>query len=1652
MINSRLGLLCLLTSCIFWGVSAQDTLLHENFDASPGYKPEGWTTELETGDSKWQFVNGGGTKNPEIQGSRKPPSAYSDTVNALYFFESLEGEEVILITPPINLEFAIKPELRFMHAQREGNLGFGLAHDELRVYYKTHFDSAWVESNKLAEFTDEVYDWTEQTILLPEDAHVPECYIGFRAKTNYGWGVCIDDVTVLETGVQQRWVDTIIIHQANTSLLPSGTNNNPVLRIDIAVKGNSGDVTLNSIHVTSLNSLDTDIGTDGVKLLYNYSSKNVFAAEVQDMTTFSSSMAMFNSLNFSLPTGNNYFWITYDVRQDAVHGNFADAMIGAGDIDINGSTYPQADASPAGSRLLQESVFLDDFTTDKGWTLTGDFERDKPGGLGGNFLGNPDPLFAAGDTMILGNDLTGLGINSGDYEANVSRYENLATSPSIDLYYYNDTRLNFLRWLNVANNDTVSIEMSTDDGSTWKEIWSNNNNVFTDGEWRDITQEISSASRKSMVKFRFNLGPTTPTDNLSGWNIENFAVTGNYVDYDVGPTALLSPERGCGHSSAETVSIRVKNFGPGATPDKIPVRYSFDGGTTFSEDTITAAIAFEGETDFDFTEKIDLSEPGAYNAIIETDLDVDEDNTNNTLDTVLYVDPAYTLPYIQNFESGTDFWRVEGISSFEYGTPTGGIIHTAASYLNAWVTNLDGNYLDNEDGYLLGPCFDFSGIDYPVFECMLFVNIRSEDGANLEYSLNNGQSWSRVGNLDDGSSYGWNWYNSDTIAALTGGHGWTGELDDWVMARILLDTTIFRNAPSVKFRFHFTSDGFGSLEGIGIDDIRIYDAPRDLGVVSIEYPINGCAQDIGEHVEVTIRNYGLDTLMAGDTIIIGYDFDTEPTVIDTFVLESNLLKNSTIPYTFKKSLAVYTSGFKDVKAFTLLPDDVDFYNETLTNDTADKSIEVTLTPFVNLPAEIYTVRPDTIVLNAYTGEPGDSYLWQDSSTDSVYHVTAIADSIYHVIASNAFCDYRDTTYVYRLIADVGVTQILDPTSDCELGTAVRPKIEVTNFGTDTIHAGDSIAVRYRIDGSAIVEEIAVLSQVVYPDSTFAYTFTTSSDMSSIKAYSVSAFTELAYDDTISNDTLHVIVEVYGYTPIDLGPDTVVRALQYTIDAGAGYDTYLWQNGSTNQTLVVDTTGQYRVTVKAGTQCENSDSLVVTIIIPDIGIERLSNPKNACGLTAAETVEMYVVNTGSDTLHTDDTLYVSYRVDTGPLVNDTLFVDRRIEPGDSILFSSSGTVDMSITETYQFTVSASYGPDLDPGNDSFIQSVEVYGYPEVSLGGDRIVNTVSDTLDAGGGFAAYLWHDGATGQQYIVEYENQRPDSTYSVTVTDDNGCQAIDEVKIGFDLWDLGITGITSPVTACRLTDRDTLKLIMKNTGTQTIQGDQIKINASFDGGIPRTWQKRLTLAMNPGDSLEANFGTFDLSAEGDHHLTAYFLDLTKDAIPGNDTLEMVISHLGEPKPDLGGVNDTLPVKFPYELNAGADYETYVWNGVSGSRTYMATEEGWYILEVTNLGCSGKDSVYLISSTGSLAPGMPEDLKVYPNPASGRIYIEYRIPSNERYFLNLFDARGRKLLVREYKQVNEIRESIDVSGLAKGSYYLLLWSGKHQIVRQIIIE
>ncbi|MEZ5146385.1 MAG: hypothetical protein R2759_04700 [Bacteroidales bacterium] len=70
---------------------------------------------------------------------------------------------------------------------------------------------------------------------------------------------------------------------------------------------------------------------------------------------------------------------------------------------------------------------------------------------------------------------------------------------------------------------------------------------------------------------------------------------------------------------------------------------------------------------------------------------------------------------------------------------------------------------------------------------------------------------------------------------------------------------------------------------------------------------------------------------------------------------------------------------------------------------------------------------------------------------------------------------------------------------------------------------------------------------------------------------------------------------------DLGVDTASICIgeNYTFDAGSGYQSYLWQNGSTGQTFTASQTGVYWCEVGIG-NCVDTDSAFLYVDDPTIG--------------------------------------------------------------------------------------------------------------------------------------------------------------------------------------------------------------------------------------------------------------------------------------------------------------------------------------------------------------------------------------------------------------------------------------------------------------------
>ncbi len=103
-------------------------------------------------------------------------------------------------------------------------------------------------------------------------------------------------------------------------------------------------------------------------------------------------------------------------------------------------------------------------------------------------------------------------------------------------------------------------------------------------------------------------------------------------------------------------------------------------------------------------------------------------------------------------------------------------------------------------------------------------------------------------------------------------------------------------------------------------------------------------------------------------------------------------------------------------------------------------------------------------------------------------------------------------------------------------------------------------------------------------------------------------TEGTYEEVVDNSgceyTLTHNVTVLPLPQVDLGVDqTVCDTLDFFLDAGAGFDTYLWSDNSTLQTLEITETGVYSVTVTQG-GCSNSDEVEITVTTCT-GIEELT---------------------------------------------------------------------------------------------------------------------------------------------------------------------------------------------------------------------------------------------------------------------------------------------------------------------------------------------------------------------------------------------------------------------------------------------------------------
>lgn len=1669
------------------GSKAQDTIFREPFDA-PSI-PVGWAdsviyTKPGTTGFVWRFQTGGHDGNPD--------TAAIGVRNACLFLESPNADTNMLISPPIDLTGKTKPKLTFWHIQQTWNFGGSDSYDRLTLWYRKSSSSPWYEL-PLGNFTySSVEEWSHRSILLPDSAISPTFQLGFVGIIGYGHGVCIDEVIIHESDLQTRYLVSEKYSQASTLYMANGSKNNLLLRLDFKIEGNTGSPVLETLRLTSKCSNPADIQTNGIKL---YATPDTIFGNYQLITPGKSIVGGyvdFTAINYVFQTGKTSLWVTADIAETAEEDNLVDFSLDAGSILLNDTLYPTVPHDPPGERVIQPTVFYDDFETDKGWIFTGEFERNRPRGLGGVLGDNKsggvaDPQQAFSGDTVIGVDLTGnpllgydtsayqsvyfrsdsifgvtatdtlfLGmkrIKAGNYELGIANRAYTAVSPVFNCYYFKDLQLNFKRHLNVYLFDRAFIDLSLDGGSTWQQIWSNNNEggYVTDSRWKDFSLNISDyASRERKVSLRFAQGSSGYLNSHSGWNIDDLFVTGNLLQADCGITELISPVPDCSMSDAETVTIKVANFASKPTSERIPVSYSFDG-LNVVYDTIIGIIDTGEVRTFSFSEKVDLSNAAYYpSARFSVNLPGDEAADNDAMVTEFYSLPTITGKYSQTFEFGKGLWYKDtsALNSWDCKIPSTQI-GTPPSPTRAWFTGSTTNYYNNgEVSSVISPCFDFTDGLKRIFETRYWVYAEdSVDGACVEYTFDNGVSWSLL--HKDTFSFGWDWYNNQEVSAL-GHEGWSAYDGTWRTARVVLPDT-FIGRPDVKFRFKFAANIESPFQGFAFDNVVIRPAPLDVGVTGLGTLASACQSTQSPYLTVDIKNYGINPLVPTDTILLNITMNGTTTITDTFRLNTTVPVDGTFQHTMTKPLNYTAIGDYTFVAKTLGESVPSIYGTN--NDSYSQTITIHQNPITNLPDTLGSLRPDTFVLVPHY-DASYAYSWTGGSTGSTFAVPTAGTWRLTVTDNDPpHCQTIDSTVVLQLNRDIGIAGITFPKDTCAQGTAESIEALFGNFGTDTIRQNESFQVGYIFNNGTLQSQFITIPQRLAPGESVPFVFTGTINLSVPGTFPLKVFTIMVGDTVPGNDTTSGDFEMYPYPVVNLGDNLVVQALSHTLDAGAGMASYAWSNGGTSRTTTISEPGGYGVTVTNGYGCPADDSVYVFLKIRDIAPDSLLSPLKTCSNRASEGVSIQVRNTGTDTIPAMTELVVSYQLDSQPVETDTIYPPDALLPGQVIEHSFAQTIGVLGGGVHVCQLMATSVGDLRLANNNLPVNIETALPPQVVLDTAAIVTIPGRTklLDAGyGENYTYLWQNGSVNQTFLANRNGN-----YRVLVTDTvTTCVGGDTVFLVFVFSDLTIVAASPIDEVC--TGPQTFQVEIENSGATDISaaipfGVELMNNDVSFGVQNLTFTTQLLIGGRVWKSLSLPVNYLTAGVQD----TKFILHFSSDNDAANDTFSIKPEAIQGPIVELnGGDPDMYTTTLPIILDAGAGFDSYLWQNGATTRTYTAMAEGPYWVTVTNTtGCTGRDSVYLRIKTTLLTSTIGDSfLEVYPQPASENLFVQFNTYlSAEKTRIELVDMDGRVVYHNLRYVTDGVTETIPVNHLGSGVYLLRLSAPEfHQVLRVAI--
>ena len=1041
----------------------------------------------------------------------------------------------------------------------------------------------------------------------------------------------------------------------------------------------------------------------------------------------------------------------------------------------------------------------------------------------------------------------------------------------MDIWYHTDEGYDGAQLQATIDNgqswDVVGSIPLTPNGDNWyvlpvdalgagSEGWTGNS-----GGWVTAHYSLLPYAGESQVRFRVVFASDLDNDlngvpqNYDGFAFDNVLIRDPQALNDLKAVEWLSPLTGYNLTSTEQVKIRVENLGSNDV-STFTAQYSINNGATYSApETFNITISSGATQEITFSTPANLFVWGTYQCKAIVQLLLDENAANDiTSATVVSLPTIDSFPYVENFQNSDHWWTAGGSnSSWEWGKPMNISIPSLTPNDSAWVTNLDGNYNDNEFSWVESPNFDLSSLIQPAISMRIAYNAESgADGSCLQYSEAGGP-WTTIGVLGVYPNPE-NWY-INYVDGLAGEPGWTDVSLGWKTAT--QDLSMLFGMSSVKLRVLFGSDGSDNNEGMGFDDIVIYEsAPHDLALSQWQSQDIACGLSSAEYITVRIDNLGFFT---EDNYSVTYNIDYYGTIVSvTENVTTPIAPGDFLIYTFIAAGDFSVPGFYNCSASVSVADDNNPGNNSVSKDLLSSPL-VSSFPYMegfegsngnwfesgtnsswDLGAPTGTVINSAGAgLNSWVTNLNGSYSELEysyvespcfnfttmtnptiqfkyiSNTETLLNTPLAYDGAkleYSTDGGSTWLqlgNYNDTTNWYNysqvwsfgysdgwsgnssgwlttgismpylvgesnvkfrfvfgsddynyatfegfgfddikifndvdFIGDIGISNISSVIAGCEYSTGYDVIVMVKNYHPDsTYFAGEVVSLQYALNnGTPVIESFTLLNDLL-PGDEVVYTFSTQLSLPVGGIYNLTASTLLIDDIDTGNDSFTVSVESYNSPIVDvlsITPAVCFNGLG-TIDHAtvSGY-VYNWTGGLATEDISVPA-GDYYVTITDSNGCVSSGG-PFTVGQPAEMTLSLLGADNVCYNDAVGSVDLTVYNGQSPYTYLWSNNEVTQNI--SGLVGGTYSVTVT----DALGCEAFGSV--TLNQSGPFTAVININSPIACHNDANGE-LEV-----VATGGTQPYH--------------YLWDNNSETTAIISGLGA----GTYSVVVTDDNGCSA----------------------------------------------------------------------------------------------------------------------------------------------------------------------------------------------------------------------------------------------------------------------------------------